>query len=548
MRRTPQTIEPTPADRWRRDSHGPPRVVIADPIHPAGIERLRAAAEVDLATGLAPEDLRERLSQADALVVRSDTRVTADLIGAAPRLQVIARAGVGVDNVDVSAATERGIVVVNSPEGNTIAAAEHTVAMILALSRKIPAASRSLRAGEWQRSAFVGVEVYNKTLGIIGFGKVGREVARRAHGLGMRVIASDLYVSPEQAQRDNVDLVELDELLASSDYLSLHVPLTRETTNLLDREAFARMRDGVRIINCARGGLVDEDALLEALESGKAAGAALDVFAKEPPDADHPLLRHERVICTPHLGANTEEAQINVSLDIAEQVLAVLDGRPPRTAVNMPAVSPEVYARIEPYLRLGTQIGRLLAQLSDSAIRSVQVTYSGDVLNLETQPITRAVIIGLLQPVLAQPVNFVNALYIAESRGIRVTESKAAGEDDYPNLLVVEVEDARRKRRIAGTVLGKRDLRIREIDSFHIDLEPSGYMLFTRHTDRPGIIGRVGTLLGKNQINIGGMHVGREAVGQRAMMVLTVDDPIPEPLLTELAREIEADYVRFVEL
>ncbi|MBI3910094.1 MAG: phosphoglycerate dehydrogenase [Armatimonadetes bacterium] len=527
---------------------GAPRVVVADPIHPAGIERLRAGAVVDVATGLTAEALRARLSEANALVIRSETRVTAELLAAAPRLQVIARAGVGVDNVDVPAATQRGIIVVNSPEGNTIAAAEHTVAMMLALSRKIPAAAWSLRAGEWRRSAFVGVEVYNKTLGIIGFGKVGREVARRAQGLGMRVIAHDLYVSVEQAQRENVELVELDELLASADYISLHAPLTRDTINLLDRDKFARMKDGVRIINCARGKVINETALLEALESGKVAGAALDVFAKEPPGPDNPLLKQERVIGTPHLGASTEEAQINVALDIAEQVLAVLDGRPPRSAVNMPGVSPEVYARIEPYLRLATQIGRLHAQLSDGAVRSVQVTYSGDVLNLDTQPITRAVLIGLLQPVLAQPVNFVNAPFIAESRGIRVTESKAAGEEEYPNRIVVEVEDARRRRKIAGTVLSKRDIRIREIDSFRIDLEPSGYMLIARHTDRPGIIGRVGTLLGKNNINIGGMLVGREAVGQRAMMVLTVDDPIPEPLLAELAREIATDYVRFVEL
>jgi len=538
----------TRTGRRHRTDGGRPRVVVADPIHPAGIERLRAAAEVEVAIGLPPEALRERLATADALVVRSETQVTAELLAAAPRLQVIARAGVGVDNVDVAAATERGIVVVNSPEGNTIAAAEHTIALLLALSRKIPQATASLRAGEWRRTDFVGVEVYNKTLGIVGFGKIGREVARRARGLGMRVIATDLYVNPELAAREHVELVPLETLLRTADYVSLHTPLTRETANLLDRDTLALLKPGARVINCARGGLIDEEALLAALESGHVAGAALDVFAQEPPPPDHPLLHHERVVATPHLGASTEEAQINVALDAAEQVLAVLDGRPPRSAVNMPAVPPDVYARLEPYLRLGTQIGRLHAQLAHGGIHAVQVTYSGDVLHLDTQPITRAVLIGLLQPVLAEPVNFVNAPYIAESRGIRVTESKVAGDDDYPNRIVVEVEDARRRRRIAGTVLGKREIRIREIDGFHLDLEPSGYMLFTRHTDRPGIIGRVGTLLGKNRINIGGMVVGREAVGERAMMVLTVDDPIPESLLQEIAREIEAEAVRFVEL
>ncbi|HTE21195.1 MAG TPA: phosphoglycerate dehydrogenase, partial [Armatimonadota bacterium] len=398
------------------------RVLVADPVAAAGVERLREGAQVDVATGLTTEQLIERIGDYDALVVRSETRVTAAVLEAGKRLRIVARAGVGVDNIDVPAATQCGVIVVNSPEGNTIAAAEHTVAMLLALSRKVAAAAESLRRGEWKRSQFGGVEVYNKTLGVIGFGKIGREVARRGRGLGMRVIASDAFVTEELARREGVELVELPDLIRQSDYITVHTPLTRDTRGLLDDAAFAQMKDGVRVINCARGGIIDEAALLRALESGKVAGAALDVFEKEPPPTDHPLLAHPRVVATPHLGASTEEAQVNVAIDVVEQILAVLQGGPPRSAVNMPALSADVFARIEPHLLLGMKIGRLQAQLADSPIHSVSVTYSGDVLNLDIQPVTRGVLVGLLQPVLAQNVNFVNAPYVAETRGIRVTE------------------------------------------------------------------------------------------------------------------------------
>jgi D-3-phosphoglycerate dehydrogenase / 2-oxoglutarate reductase len=524
------------------------RVLVADPISPAGVEFLRRGAEVDVATGLSKEELIERIPEYDALVVRSETRVTEEVLAAGTRLKIVARAGVGVDNIDVAAATHCGVIVVNSPEGNTMAAAEHTVAMLLALSRKIPDAVRSLRGGEWKRSQFVGVEVYNKVLGVIGFGKIGREVARRCRGLGMQVLAHDAFVAPEVARREGVDMVDLPELYGRSDYISIHAPLTRDTRGMVDEGAFAAMKDGVRIVNCARGGIVDEGALLRALESGKVAGAALDVFEQEPPPKDLPLISHARVIATPHLGASTEEAQVNVALDVADQILAVLDGRPPRSAVNMPAVSADVFARIEPHLDLGVKIGRLHAQLADSPIRGVSVIYSGELLNLEIQPVTRGVLMGLLQPVLAQSVNFVNAPYIAEQRGIRVTESKTAGEDDYPNYICVEVEETSGRRTIGGTVLGRRDLRIREIDQFRIDLKPEGYLLFARHHDRPGIIGKVGTLLGEAGINIAGMYVGREAAGQRAIMVLTVDEPVSEELIDQIQAAVRAEFVRLVEL
>ncbi|MBM3457098.1 MAG: phosphoglycerate dehydrogenase, partial [Armatimonadetes bacterium] len=491
------------------------RVLVADPIAREGIERLSQRAEVIVRTGRTPEQLQTDIGEFDALVVRSETRVTAAVLTAGRRLRVVARAGVGVDNIDVPAATQGGVIVVNSPEGNTVAAAEHTIAMLFALSRKIPDATASLRRGEWARREFVGVEIYNKVLGVVGFGKIGREVARRGRGLGMVVVAADSYVTPELARREGVELVELDELYRRADYVTVHTPLTRETRGLIGRPAFQAMKPGVRLLNCARGGIIDEAALLDALNTGQVAGAGLDVFETEPPPAESPLVRHPHVIATPHLGASTEEAQVNVALDVADQILAVLEGRPPRSAVNLPAVSAEAFARIAPHVELGTRIGRLLAQLADGAPHGVAVTYSGDLLGLDVQPVTRAVLMGLLQPVLAQSVNFVNAPYIAEQRGIRVTESKAAGEEDYPNFIRVELEESGRRRSIGGTVLGRRDLRIREVDQFQIDLKPEGTLLWIRHQDRPGVIGKVGTRLGEAGINIAGMYVGREAAGQR---------------------------------
>jgi len=525
-----------------------PKVLVTDPIAEEGLACLRAAAEVVVERKPSPERLRELIAEADALVVRSETRVTEEVIAAGHRLKVIGRAGVGVDNIDVPAATKAGVVVVNSAEGNTIAAAEHTVAMLLSLARKIPAADASLRRHEWRRSDFVGVEVTNRTVGIIGLGKIGREVARRCRGLGMRVLAADAFVTPEQAERVGVELVSLEELLARSDYISVHTPLTRETRGLIGEGQFERMRPGVRIINCARGGIIDEEALARALQSGRVAGAALDVFAEEPPPADHPLLSDPRVVVTPHLGASTQEAQVNVAVDVAEQVLAVLAGRPPRSAVNMPAVSPEEYARLEPYLRLGDKIGRLHAQLAEGPVRAVEVAYSGDLVDREVQPITRSVLTGLLQPSMPETINMVSAPTIAESRGIRVTESKCGGDADGALDRFDVTVEADSRQTVTGTVLGPSEIRIEAIDGFRVDLVPEGYLLLCHHIDRPGIIGSVGTLLGDAGINIAQMHVGREGIRKRALMVLSLDDPVPEPLLAEIRRAIEAESVTLVEL
>jgi D-3-phosphoglycerate dehydrogenase len=511
------------------------KVLVSDPIAKEGIEILQKGAQVDVRTGLSKEELISIIPEYDALVVRSETKVTPEVIEAGRSLKVIGRAGVGVDNIAVDAATRRGIIVVNSPEGNTIAAAEHTMALILALSRNIPQAVASLRTGEWKRSKFVGVEVYGKTLGIIGLGKIGREVAKRAKGFAMEVIANDPFITTEHAERLGVRLVELEELLRQSDYVSLHVPINKDTRMLLSAERIAMMKPGARLINCARGGIVDEKALLAAVEEGRIAGAALDVFEKEPPDPDDPILKCEKIIVTPHLGASTMEAQIGVAVDVAEQILNVLSGRPARSAVNLPYVPPEVLAVIEPFLPLAERMGRFLAQLVDGRIGYVEAVYKGDLAETEVSPLTRAVLKGILEPVLSEVVTYVNAPIAAENRGIRVVESKTPSSEEYTSLIEVTAKSDTSSHTVSGTIFGKRDMRIVELDGYRVDLEPEGYALISRHMDRPGIIGRVGTALGQAGINIAGMHVGRKQRGQEAVMILNVDDYVPPDLVRHIA-------------
>ncbi len=517
-----------------------PKVLVSDPIAKEGIELLKKCAEVDVKTGLPADELRAIIGHYDALAVRSETKVTADILEAATRLRIIGRAGVGVDNIDVPKATEKGIVVVNSPEGNTIAAAELTVAMLLSLARKIPHADRSIREGKWDRKSFVGSEVYDKTLGIIGLGKIGREVAKRAKSFEMKVIAYDPFANHEQASMLGVELVVLEELYRVSDFITLHVPFNSETRNMIGAPQLAMMKDGVRIINCARGGVVDEAALVEAIKAGKVAGAAFDVYSKEPIAPDNPLRGLDAVITTPHLGASTTEAQINVAIDIAEQIADVLQGRQPRSAVNMPALSSEVMAEAAPYLELGTKIGSLHTQLarqldgSGTPIQEMEILYQGHFGEMPLAPITRAVLQGLLTPMLSDPVNLVNAPTLAAARGIRVTESHSDTAIEYNAMLTVRACLPDGCRTICGTVLSKSDIRIVHVDGYHVDIVPDGTMVFTQHIDKPGIIGAVGTLLGQNGVNIAGMNVGREKVGGRALMVLLVDDPITDALLRQI--------------
>ncbi len=520
------------------------KVLVSDSIAEEGIRILKREAEVDVLTKLSKEELIKVIKNYDALVVRSATQVTREVIEAGDRLKVIGRAGVGVDNIDVDAATEKGIIVLNAPEGNTIAAAEHTIGMILALARNIPQANASLKAKKWEKSKFLGVEIYDKVLGIIGLGRIGSEVAKRCQAFGMRILAYDPYISEEKAKALGVKLTTLDEILKNADFITIHTPLTKETQNLIGAKEFEKMKKGVRIINCARGGIIDEEALYSALKSGKVAGAALDVFAKEPP-LDSPLLTLDNVIVTPHLGASTAEAQINVAISVAEQVLNALKGEVVKNAVNAPAIGPEVMEAIRPYLPLAEKIGKFLAQVVKGYINQVEISYSGEIAEKDTKFLTIAVLKGLLEPVLCAPVTYVNAMIIAKNRGIKVFESKSPKTEDFANLISVTAKSDIDQRRAAGTIFGKRDARIVLIDKYRVDAIPSGYMVISNHIDKPGVIGKIGTLLGKNNINIAGMIVGREYPGGPAVMVLAVDSFIPDEILKQF---LDVDGVKDAEL
>jgi len=525
------------------------KVLVSDPIAPEGIEILRRVADVDVKTGLSKEELADIIGEYDALAVRSETKVTADILAQAGKLKIIGRAGVGVDNIDVEAATARGILVVNSPEGNTLAAAELTFAMLLALARSIPQADQSLRGGRWDRKKFMGSEVYDKTLGVVGLGKIGKEVAKRAQAFGMNILGYDPYLNPEQAKTLGITLVDLDILYAQSDYITVHVPKTKETSGMINAEKLALMKPTVRLINCARGGIIDEQALADAARAGTIGGAAVDVFSTEPAPADNPLLGVPNIITTPHLGASTEEAQVNVAIDIAEQIVDVLAGRPARAAVNMPSVPADVLGRIEPYLMLAEKIGSLHAQLTSSSISEVEVVYEGEFDTLPTVHLTRAVLKGLLDQIIPESVNYVNAPALASARGIKVTESRTSAPANGGSLLTVRKKGAESgEREISGTVFSRDNVRILTIDGYRVDIRPSGPMLITKHTDRPGVIGKVGTLMGDNNINIAGMHVGRESEGQGAVMVLKLDTVVPDAILAQVRQVDGMETARSVEL
>ncbi len=505
------------------------KVIVTDPISQEGIEIIKKELDVDIATDLTEEELIKRIKDYDALIVRSGTNVTRKVITAGVRLRVIGRAGAGVDNIDVDAATEKGVIVLNAPGGNTTSAAEHTIAMMLALSRNIPQAHASLKKGKWTRSKFIGIEIQDKTLGIIGLGRVGAEVAKKAHALGMHVLACDPFISVDVAESLGASLVEMDKLLERADYVTIHAPRTKDTYHLISDKQFEKMKNGVRIINCARGDIVDEGALLKAIKSGKVAGAALDVFEHEPPEGN-PLLELEEVIATPHLGASTREAQLNVSVAVAEGILNAIKCEPVRNAVNMPSIK----AEIKPYLTLAEKLGRLCIQLVDGNMEQIDITYSGDIAEKETGPLTIAVLKGILDTMLAGSVNFVNALMLAKNRGIKVVESKTELSEDFTGLVTVSVKTSKESKSVAGTLFGKKDARIVRINSHRINAAPSGYMLVAPHIDMPGIIGRVGTLLGDNKINIAGMQVGREFIGGTAVMVLNIDSAVSDRILKQI--------------
>ncbi|MBI2954915.1 MAG: phosphoglycerate dehydrogenase [Chloroflexi bacterium] len=523
------------------------RILVADPIAAEGIERLRAEAEVDVATGLSAGQLIERIDGYDALVVRSETKVTSAVVDAGRRLKVIGRSGVGVDNIDLDAATFRGILVVNSPGGNTVAAAEHTMALIMALSRNVVQANISLRAGKWDRSRFTGVEVLNKTLGVVGLGRIGGEVARRAQGLMMRVIAYDPFLSPETARKRGIELLPLDEVLRRADYVTVHVPLTADTHHLIGERELALMRRDARLINVARGGIVDEEALGAALKNGHLAGAALDVFEHEPLAADSPLLSLPNVIVTPHLGASTREAQVSVAVEVAEEILLALRGDAVRNAVNLPPMPQEVLRRMRPHLLLAEKLGRLAGYLADSAASRLELRYSGEVAETNTALLTRAAIKGFLMPQLSEHVNLVNAQAIAVRRGVAIHEEKTSSTEGFASLISMRVVTQSGSRAVAGTLFGA-DPRIVGIDGYRVDFEPFGYMLIDNHLDKPGMIGQIGTILGNHHINIAGLHLGRASRGGIAVTVLSVDDPVPTEVLNMVRQVDGIEDLRFVDL
>ncbi|RMF21617.1 MAG: phosphoglycerate dehydrogenase [Cyanobacteria bacterium J083] len=512
------------------------KVLVSDNINPAGIDIMSQVAEVDVKTGLSPAELAKIIGEYDALMIRSGTKVTTEVIEAATNLKIIGRAGVGVDNIDVNAATKKGIVVVNSPEGNTIAAAEHALAMMLSLSRYIPDANQSVKAGKWERKKFIGSEVYKKNLGVVGLGKIGAHVARVAKAMGMKILAYDPFISKERAEQLGCSLVDLDFLFRESDYITLHVPKTPETTNLIDAEALAKMKPQVRIINCSRGGIIDEDAIAIALKEGKIGGAALDVFVNEPL-GESPLTQlGSNTILTPHLGASTEEAQVNVAIDVAEQIRDVLLGLPARSAVNIPGLNPDVMEQLRPYLTLAETLGNMVGQLAGGAIESLNIRLQGDLATKDTQPLIVAALKGLLYQALRERVNYVNALIAAKERGIRVIETRDASPVDYSGLLHLEAVGSLGKHSVTGALLSDGEIRITNLDDFPIGVAPSNYMLFTLHRDMPGIIGKIGSLLGSYNVNIASMQVGRKIVRGQAVMVLSLDDPLPDGILDEITK------------
>jgi len=512
------------------------KVLVSDPIDQAGIDILSQVAHVDVRTGLSEKELLGAITDYDALMVRSGTRVTAAVIDAAPQLKIIGRAGVGVDNVDVTAATRRGVLVVNSPEGNTIAAAEHALAMMLALTRNIPQAHASTMAGRWDRKRYLGNELYKKNLGVVGLGKIGAHVARIAQALGMVVLAHDPFISNARAQKLQVRLVELDALFEEADYITLHIPRTNETANLVGDRLLKRMKPTARLINCARGGVVDETALADALRNNTIAGAAIDVYASEPLPAGSPLRSiRDNLILTPHLGASTAEAQASVAIDVAEQIRDVLLGLPARSAVNIPGLSPDLMEELRAHLSLAEHLGHCISQLAGGNVQELEVRMQGELAAQPSQPLVTASLKGLLSSALGERINYVNAGLEARSRGIKVLEVKDEASRDYSGgSLQLICRSSSGLHQLTGAVFAGDELRITSVDSFPISVPPSNHMLFTRHRDMPGIIGRLGSLLGHHNVNIASMQVGRRIMRGDAVMVLSVDDPIPETLLDDI--------------
>ncbi len=523
------------------------KVLVADSVDKEGIDILRTATEVDVKTGLKEDELVAIIGDYDALVVRSQTQVTAKVIQAGKKLQVIGRAGVGIDNINVEEATRHGIVVVNAPTGNTTAAAEHAIALMLALARHIPQANMVLKSGAWRRNDFIGTEVRNKTLGIVGLGNVGSEVARRARGLDMKVLAYDPFVSVEYARNLQVELVTLQRILEEADFITLHIPLTKTTKSMIGAKELAMAKSNVRIINTARGGLIDEEALVKAIKDGKVAGAAIDVFTTEPITSSI-LFEDDRIIVTPHLGASTTEAQALVAKDVAEQIIAISKGQLAKYAVNSPQISAEILSVLTPYIKASRDTGKLASQLTSGQMSSIQIKYEGEVSDYDTTALKASVLGGLLEEISEERINLVNANLIASKRGLNIVEQKESICENYGSLITLTVTTSTETTTVAVTVI-RGDTHIVQVNNYWIDIVPTGgYFLFSEHMDRPGLIGAVGKITGDANINISYMHLGRLKPRGQALMILALDEALPEESQQQILSLKGVDNVKLVKL
>ncbi|MGI8425475.1 MAG: phosphoglycerate dehydrogenase [Actinomycetota bacterium] len=524
------------------------KVLVAEPLADEGIEKLQAELEVDQRFDLTPEGLLEVIDDYDAVIVRSSTKITKDVIEKGTNLKVVGRAGIGLDNIDVEAATRKGVLVVNAPQSNILSAAEHTMALLLSLARNVPAADASLRAGGWERERFTGVELHGKTLGILGLGRIGTLVAARASAFGMRLVAYDPYVSKARAVQIGVELAaSIEELCRQSDFITVHLPKTSETRAILGPKEFEVMKPGVRIINVARGGIVDEKALIAAHDDGRVAGAAVDVYEKEPP-GEHPFFKVTDFVVTPHLGASTEEAQSKAGVSIAEQVLLALRGEFAPYAVNIQGGA-EYVEMLRPFIPLTEKLGRILTGVAGSGLNDLHFEFHGAISDQDTRILTLAGLKGMFSKIVHEPVTYVNAPLLAEERGMQVTETKTAAALDFVNLILLSAESDQGKVTVGGSLVGKKDEeRIVRVYDYAMDMPPERYMCFVRYGDRPGVIGQVGSVLGSSGINIASMQVSREKIGGEALMGLSVDEEIPAEVIDQISQTIEARDAKFIDL
>ena len=524
------------------------KVLIADALSDKAVEILKSAKlTVDTKTGLKSEELQAIIGDYDALIVRSASKATKDVIDKGTNLKVIGRAGIGVDNVDVAAATEKGIVVMNTPQGNALAAAEHSIALMFAAARKIAYADRTMKLGKWEKKSLMGIELYEKTLGVIGIGNIGAIVAQKAVALGMRVIAFDLYVSKEFAESIGVELVEFDTLLKKSDFIAIHVPLVKETRGLINKDALGKMKKGVIIVNVARGPIVVERDLLEALESGNVGCAALDVFDEEPPPKDSSLVLSEKTVCTPHLGASTIEAQDKVAIDIANQIVDYFKNGVIKNSVNAPSVSLEVAKQISPYLKLSEKLGTIVSRITDFPIKEVTIQYMGEIAGAETKILTQGIVKSILQEQM-EGVNYVNAPVVAKSRAIKIKETKMEEGGDFASLLVITVKGDAGENTVQGTLLGKKEPRLIKVNNIYLEADLRGHILFVYNYDKPGVIASIANVFFIRDINIGGMHFGRESIGGLAISLLDLDKEAEDNVIREIQSLPNIVTVKKIEL